>query len=49
MVGNENSTVKPVMSSKPTGKRPRGRPRKRWIDVMENNFEIIGVEEWRNI
>jgi len=42
------------MSSKPTGKRPRVvllcSPRKRCrMDVMENDLEIIGVEEWRNI
>jgi len=29
--------------------RSRGRPRKRWIDVVEENSKRIAVNDWRNI
>jgi hypothetical protein len=34
---------------KPQEKRYRGRPRKRWIDVMEEDLKTLGVEDWRGI
>ncbi|VVC44986.1 Hypothetical protein CINCED_3A002574 [Cinara cedri] len=37
------------MSWKPTGKRPRERPRKRWMDVVEEDLKRIGIDDWRNI
>ncbi|VVC33695.1 Hypothetical protein CINCED_3A007504 [Cinara cedri] len=30
-------------------KRPRGRPRKRWVDVVEKNLKALGVQEWKEI
>jgi len=41
--------IKAVMSEKPTGKRPRGRPRKRRMDVIEKDLKRIGVNVWKNI
>jgi len=31
------------------GKRPRERPRKRWLDVVEEDLERLGVQEWREV
>lgn len=43
----------------PESKRPLGRPKKRWIDEINQNFRILGVdnpeeltrdrEEWRRL
>jgi len=35
-----------VLEWKPTGKRPRGRPRKRWLDVVEEDLNRMKVQEW---
>lgn len=48
MRGSDDKINKRVLSWKPTGKRPRGRPRKRWIDAVEG-LNRIGVNDWRNI
>ncbi|VVC43801.1 Hypothetical protein CINCED_3A018102 [Cinara cedri] len=32
---------------KPEGKTPRGRPRKRWFDVVEEDLKTLRVENWR--
>ncbi|KAF0753469.1 Uncharacterized protein FWK35_00019834 [Aphis craccivora] len=42
----ENEVVRVTLKWKPIGKRPRGRPRKRWIDVVED-LKILGIENWR--
>lgn len=31
------------------GKRLWGRPRKRWMDFMEEDLERLGVQEWREV
>ena len=31
-----------MLTGKPTGKRPLGRPRRRW----EDNFRMIGINAW---
>ncbi|VVC24148.1 Hypothetical protein CINCED_3A003752 [Cinara cedri] len=46
---SDDKIIKTVMSWKPTGKRPRERPRKRWMDVVEEDLKRIGIDDWRNI
>lgn len=48
MRGNDDNTVITVMSRRTTGKRPRGRPRKKWMDVVEEDLKKVGVNDWRN-
>jgi sorting nexin-29 len=45
----ENETVRVALEWKPQGKRPRGRPRKRWIDVVEKDLKSLGIEDWREV
>jgi len=51
MRGSDDKTIKTVLSWKPTGKRPRGRPRKRWLDVVEEDIKRIKKisNDWRKI
>jgi hypothetical protein len=37
---NEEETVRTMLEWRPMGKRPRGRPRKRWLDTVEDLKEI---------
>lgn len=46
---SENDISRTILNWKPLGKRPRGRPRKRWMDVVEEDLERLGVQEWREI
>ena len=32
-----------ILTGKPTGKRPMGRPRRRWEDNIRMNLEEIGI------
>lgn len=43
----ENEIIR-VLEWKPQDKRPSGRPRKRQIDVLEEDLKILGVENWRD-
>jgi hypothetical protein len=38
----ENRTAYRVLVGKPEGKRPRGRPRRRWEDNIEIYLGVIG-------
>jgi len=40
---------KRVLELKPTGRRNRGRPRKRWIEDIEENIQIMGIRGWRKL
>jgi len=45
----EGKTVKSVIKWKPLGKRPCGRSRKRWIDVVEEDLMKMGMNTWREM
>jgi len=36
---------KGVLEWKPTNRRNRGRPRKRWIEDIEEDIQIMGIRE----
>ena len=40
--GRSRPTSK-ILTGKPTGKRPLGRPRRRWEDNIRMDFEEIGI------
>ena len=40
---------KGVLEWKPTGRRNRGRPRKRWIEDVEEDIQIMGIRGWRKL
>jgi hypothetical protein len=48
MVG-PNRLTKRVLEWKPTGRRIRGRPRKRWIEDIEEDIQLIGIRGWRKL
>ena len=37
---------KRVIEWKPTGRRNRGRPRKRWIEDIQEDIQIMGIRGW---
>jgi hypothetical protein len=43
----ETRSVKKVFLGKPDGRRRRGRPRKRWLDDLEEDLRKLGVKGWR--
>jgi len=34
---------------KPTGRRIRGRPRKRWVEDIEEDIQALGIRGWRKL
>ena len=46
----EGKTIpKRVLEWKPTGRRNRGRPRKRWIEDIEKDIHIMGIRGSRKL
>ena len=43
----EERGVKKVYRQKPEGRRLPGRPRKRWLDCVEEDLKELGVRGWR--
>ncbi|VDP36576.1 unnamed protein product [Heligmosomoides polygyrus] len=54
--GKEDSVRKIGLNFEAIGKRPRGRPKQRWLDTLHTDLKITGVhpdlaldrERWRN-
>jgi len=56
---DEKGTPKRILEWKPTGRRIRGRPRKRWVEDTEEDIQVLGIRgcrklskertEWRRI
>ena len=40
----ENRSAFKILTGKPTGKRPLGRPRRRWEDNIRMDLEEIGIK-----
>jgi hypothetical protein len=45
----EKGVHKRVLEWKPAGRRIRERPRKRWIEDIEENIQSIGIRGWRKL
>ena len=39
----EDRSAFKILTGKPTGKRPLGRPRRRWVDNIRMDLEEIGI------
>jgi hypothetical protein len=46
---DEKRTPERILEWKPIGRRIRGRPRKRWIEDIEDDIQIMGIREWRKL
>ena len=42
----EGRSALKILTGKPTGKRPLGRPRRRWEDNIRMYLEEIGINGW---
>ena len=38
-----------ILKRKPMGRRIRGRPRKRWIEDVEEDIQTMGIRGWRKL
>jgi hypothetical protein len=46
---DEKRTPKRISEWKPIGRRSTGRPRKRWIENIEDDIQIMGIKGWRKL
>jgi hypothetical protein len=46
---DEKRIPKTVLEWKPTGRRIRGRQRKRWIEDIEEDIQSMGIRWWRKL
>jgi hypothetical protein len=46
---DENRIPKRELEWKSTGGRIRGRPRKRWIEDVEEDIQSMGIRGWRKL
>jgi hypothetical protein len=46
---DENRTPRRVFEWKPIGRRIRGRPRKRRIEDVEADIQMMGIRAWRKL
>ena len=46
---DEKRTPKRIIEWKPVGRRIIGRPRKRWIEDVEENIQRVGIRGWRKL
>ena len=38
-----------ILEWKPMGRRIRGRPRKRWVEDVEEDIQTMGIRGWRKL
>ena len=46
---DEKRIPKRVLEWKPTGRRIRRRPRKRWVEDNEEDIQALGIRGWRKL
>jgi hypothetical protein len=46
---DEKRTPKRILEWKPIGRRITGRPRKRWIEDIEDDIQIMGIRGWKKL
>jgi len=46
---DEKRIPKRVLEWKPTGRRIRERPRKRWVEDIEEDIQALGISGWRKL
>jgi hypothetical protein len=46
---DEKRTPRRILEWKPIGRRIRGRPRKSWIEDIEDDIQIMETKGWRKL